>query len=72
MRTSISPDWSAVKRVSAVSSTYSTASGSSKMTAAIARQKSTSKPVYSPPSFSEKPARTPLMPQFRTPRSVTC
>ena len=46
--TSISPDCSAVKRASVARSTNSTASASPRMAAAITRQKSASKPTWSP------------------------
>src|SRR6185437_15702161 len=70
--TSISPDCSAVKRSFADSGTNLTLLGSLKMTAAIARQTSTSIPVQLPlSSGAEKPGRPWLTPQDNMPRSVT-
>ena len=50
LSTSISPDCSAVKRCSAESGVYSTASASPSTAAAMTLQKSMSKPSGSPPS----------------------
>src|SRR5246127_5502 len=70
--TSISPDCKAVKRSFAVSGTNLTFLGSLKMAAAMARQKSTSKPVQLPcGSGKPKPASVPLPPQINSPRSLT-
>src|SRR5580704_1940404 len=69
--TSISPDCKAVKRSFAVSGTNLTFLGSLKMAAAMARQKSTSKPVQLPcGSGKPKPASVPLPPQINSPRSL--
>ena len=57
MSTSISRACSAVKRCSAVSGLNSTAFGSPSTPAATARQKSMSKPWYSPPAVDEPEAR---------------
>src|SRR5580704_8052830 len=70
--TSISPDCSAVKRSFAVNGTNLTFLGSLKIAAAMARQKSTSKPVQLPcGSGKPKPASVPLPPQINSPRSLT-
>src|SRR5262249_47549261 len=70
--TSTSPDCSAVIRSLAVSGTNFTLVGSSKIAAAIARQKSTSKPVQLPcGSGWPNPASPGLEPQFSTPRDFT-
>src|SRR5271169_3580894 len=67
--TSISPDCKAVKRSLAVSGTNLTLVGSLKIAAAMARQKSTSKPVQLPcGSGRPKPASVPLAPQMSSPR----
>ena len=54
--TSISPDWSAVNRASVARSTNSTASASPRIAAAITRQKSASKPTWSPPGVEHREA----------------
>src|SRR5262249_51108226 len=70
--TSTSPDCNAVKRSLADRGTYLTFSASFSTAAAMARQKSTSRPVHFPcASGSPKPASVPLAPQFRMPRSLT-
>src|SRR6266702_165806 len=70
--TSISLDCSAVKRSFAESGEYLTLVGSLKIAAAIARQKSTSRPVQLPLSSGlEKPGRPWLTPQMSEPRSFT-
>src|ERR1700733_1142655 len=70
--TSISPDCSEVKRLAAVSGTNLTFVGSLKIAAAMARQKSTSKPVQLPcVSGMPKPANWPFAPHGSAPRSIT-
>src|SRR6478752_10153021 len=70
--TSILFDWSALNRAGASSGTKATFEGSSKMAAATARQKSTSKPdQLFLSSALEKPSKPWLTPQFSTPRSLT-
>src|SRR5712691_2093972 len=70
--TSTSPDCSAVKRSLAVNGTNLTFLGSSKIAAATARQKSTSKPVQLPcASGKPKPASPGLEPQLSTPLAFT-
>src|SRR6202011_2061550 len=70
--TSTSPVCSAVKRSRAVSATNFTLVASLKIAAAIARQKSTSKPVQLPwESGSPKPGSCPFAPQLSTPRCLT-
>src|ERR1700733_6903767 len=70
--TSISPDCNAVKRLAAVSGTYLTLAGSLKIAAAMARQKSTSKPFQLPcVSAMPKPANWPFAPHWSAPRSIT-
>src|SRR5262249_45439841 len=70
--TSISPDCSAVKRSFADSGLNFTLLASLKMAAAMARQKSTSKPVQFPLSSGlEKPGRPCVTPQISAPRSIT-
>ena len=70
--TSTSPDWSAVKRSLAASGMKRTLVGSLKMAAAMARQKSTSRPVQLPcVSGKPKPARPLFEPQVRKPFCFT-
>src|SRR6476646_12072756 len=70
--TSILFDWSALNRTGASNGTKATFEGSSKMAAATARQKSTSKPdQLFLSSALEKPSKPWLTPQFSTPRSLT-
>src|SRR6185437_16210113 len=72
IRTSTSPDCSAVKRSLADSGTNFTLLASLKMAAAMARQTSTSSPAHLPcASGRPKPASVPLAPQLRMPRSLT-
>ena len=67
--TSISPDCRAVNRSFAVSGTNLTLVGSLKIAAAMARQKSTSKPIQLPcGSGRPKPASVPFVPQINSPR----
>src|SRR5258706_9689782 len=71
-RTSISPDWSAVKRCFDESGTKLTFVPSPKIAAATARQKSASRPVQLPwLSADEKPARPCVTPQFSVPLAFT-
>src|SRR5690606_2790057 len=70
--TSTSPPCSAGKRWSALSVVNSTASASPNTAAAIARQKSTSKPTLLPSaSIEPKPGSAELTPQRSTPREIT-
>src|SRR5262249_6549664 len=69
---SISPARSAGNRAAASSGTNRTLPASAKIAAAIARHRSTSKPVQLPlPSRLEKPARPWLTPHTSSPRSRT-
>src|SRR5829696_5562448 len=70
--TSTCPDWSAVKRSWAESGTNCTLAGSSKMAAAMARQRSTSRPDQLPwASGAPKPGAPRFEPQVRTPFCFT-
>src|SRR5262245_17038199 len=70
--TSISPDFSGSKRSLDESGVNLTLLGSLKIAAAIARQKSTSRPVQTPLSSGlEKPGNPWLTPQMSEPRSFT-
>src|ERR1700730_16397019 len=70
--TSISPDCNAIKRSLADSGENLTLAGSLKIAEAIARQKSTSKPVQFPLSSGlENPGRPWLTPHISAPRSCT-
>src|SRR3984893_6267260 len=70
--TSISPDCNAIKRSLADSGENLTLAGSLKIAEAIARQKSTSKPVQFPLSSGlENPGRPWLTPHISEPRSCT-
>src|SRR5262249_50498358 len=70
-RTSISPDWSAVKRCCAVSGTHFTLVGSPSRAAAIARHSSTSRPVQLPwASACANPARPVFTPHTICPRAL--
>ena len=71
-RTSISPDWSAVKRFLASSATNFTFLASPSTAAAMARHTSTSSPVHWPLSSGmPKPARPVLAPQVSVPLPFT-
>ena len=71
-RTSTSPVCSAVKRSLAVSATNLTLFASLKIAAAMARQRSTSRPVQLPwASGRPKPGNCPLAPQLSEPRCLT-